>query len=89
MYYCLTPYIGPAKYDAAAARALAPPKFNEASDIVQPASSKKDKKEKKRKSEASVSGEAEDEEEQGVSAKKKKTKEAVDGTNHHLSNHSE
>lgn len=38
---------GPAKYDAATARSLAPPKFNPASDIV--LSSESDKKEKKSK----------------------------------------
>jgi nucleolar protein 58 len=37
----------PAKYDASHAKALAPPKFNDSSDIV--LSSKKDKKEKKKK----------------------------------------
>lgn len=35
---------GPAKYDAAAARALAPPKFNDASDVVMKSGEKKDKK---------------------------------------------
>jgi nucleolar protein 58 len=59
---------GPGKYDATAARALAPPKYNTASDVqmssssAADASAKKDKKEKKRARE-------EDEE---VSAKKSK-----------------
>lgn len=40
---------GPAKYDSAAARALAPPKYNTASDVHMDASSaKKEKKDKKR-----------------------------------------
>jgi hypothetical protein len=39
-------HIGPAKYDAAAAKALAPPKFNESSDISMPKSEKKEKKRK-------------------------------------------
>lgn len=63
---------GPAKYDAAAARALAPPKFNDASDIIMKSTEKKEKKHKK---------EVEEEEE---GPKKKKVKEngdnAVDGS---------
>ena len=63
---------GPAKYDATAARALAPPKFNDASDIVldngNGKSTKKDKKDKKEKR----AREDDDEEEGGKSAKKSK-----------------
>jgi nucleolar protein 58 len=54
---------GPAKYDAAAARALAPPKFNDASDIVI-----SEKKEKKRKEV--------EEEEESEAPKKKKVKDS-------------
>jgi nucleolar protein 58 len=58
---------GPAKYDAAAARALAPPKFNDASDIVVKA-----KKDKKREREEDA------EEEEEVSKKKKSKTEEED-----------
>jgi nucleolar protein 58 len=53
---------GPAKYDAATARSLAPPKFNPASDIVLTAESngdeKKDKKSKKKRSASEVEDES-------------------------------
>jgi nucleolar protein 58 len=46
---------GPAKYDAATARALAPPKFNSSSDIVLSGDSeKKEKKSKKKRSASEV-----------------------------------
>lgn len=54
---------GPAKYDATAARALAPPKYNAASDVVHSSSS--DKKEKKSKRDR-------DEEEEAPEPKKAK-----------------
>lgn len=57
---------GPAKYDATAVRALAPPKYNDSSDIVM----KKDKKEKKR--DRSEEEESVNVEEDG--SKKKKSK---------------
>lgn len=61
---------GPAKYDATAARALAPPKYNTASDVQMgaDASAKKEKKDKKRERE-------EDDEETGA----KKAKHSEDG----------
>jgi len=64
---------GPAKYDASAARALAPPKFNAASDIVleeDGEKKKKDKKDKKRAREAEEPAA----DEKDVEKKKKKAK---------------
>jgi nucleolar protein 58 len=64
---------GPAKYDAAAAKALAPPKFNTASDMV--IDDSKDKKKKKRSHEESNgNGVAEEVEEEAADKKKKKKK---------------
>lgn len=55
---------GPAKYDAATARALAPPKFNDASDMVLSKNSEEDeeggKKKKKEKKEKSKKRDAEE-----------------------------
>jgi nucleolar protein 58 len=70
---------GPAKYDSAAARALAPPKYNTASDVqLDAASAKKDKKEKKRDrddGEGEVSAKkAKRSEEDGDKESKKKSK---------------
>lgn len=79
---------GPAKYDAAAARALAPPKFNNSSDIVMKSSEKKDKKrekeeevdeapKKKNKKDKEVEEPAEDDEGKKKKKDKKSAKEEV------------
>jgi nucleolar protein 58 len=72
---------GPAKYDASAARALAPPKFNDSSDMVDVASEKKEKKEKKSKKEKEVQEEEVEQEEpqqdEEEKSKKKKRKHEV------------
>ena len=58
---------GPVKYDAAAARALAPPKFNDSSDIVMKSTEKKEKKRVK-----------DDDEEEVPKKKSKKVEEVVE-----------
>lgn len=70
---------GPSKYDAAAARAAAPPKFNDSSDLtalaeVSPQSEKKNKK-KKRDREVEEAVEEVEEEEAPKKKKKKEIKE--------------
>eukprot|EP01036_Dinobryon_divergens_P025673 gene25673-34246_t len=85
-----TPGKTQAKYDATAARALAPPKFNDASDIIMSGSSsakkddKKKKEEKKKRSRSELEEEDEEEESSAPPApvvveepKKKKSKIAV------------
>lgn len=61
---------GPAKYDAAAARALAPPKFNESSDVTESSKKKKRDREEDKEPVAEVA----DEEEEAPKKKKKKDK---------------
>ena len=70
---------GPAKYDAAAARALAPPMFNTASDMVGISSDKKKKEKKRERDVEEVEGVNGDEEEEETEKKKvkKSKKEAV------------
>lgn len=79
---------GPAKYDAAAARALAPPKFNTSSDVVMKTSEKKEKKKEKeeevsaeevpkKKSKKDKEVDVEETPEDGEGKKKKKDKKAA------------
>jgi nucleolar protein 58 len=67
---------GPAKYDAAAARAAAPPKFNDSSDLTASAevSEEKDKKKKKKREREEAPAEEEVEIEETPKKKKKKDK---------------
>ena len=72
-----------AKYDGAAARALAPPKFSEASDMQVSSEGDKDKKEKKEKKDKkrereSVGGESVGGDEEGEGEEKKKKKKKKD-----------
>lgn len=81
---------GPAKYDAATARALAPPKFNDASDMVltkgesddddakKKKKEKKDKKEKSKKRDAEEITPAEDDVSEEKAKKKSKKKASED-----------
>lgn len=83
---------GPAKYDAAAARAVAPPKFNDASDVqLESGGAKKKKRDvepeveveveekpKKKKQKVVVEEEAPADEEVGEKKKKKKKKETTE-----------
>ena len=62
----------PGKYDASHAKALAPPKFNDASDIV--LSDKKDKKKKREREEDEEEQDDEDENKKKKSKKEKKEK---------------
>jgi len=68
---------GPGKYDAASARALAPPKFNDASDMVISSSSSSSSK-KEKKADKADKEETEEKEEKKEKKKKRKSEAAAE-----------